>query len=302
MSKYFTLQLKHTITIQDLLNHLYVLIPVLDNDKHYFVSEDEIQKLLDKGKSWLSTHPEKEQITKRYLVNLGSLTKKALLKLNENEDFEIENREVSIEEKKRKETLHQKRLKLVLEQAEKTGAETILDLGCGEGKLLKMLLKKKQFKKIIGMDVSYQELTRAKERLYWDEMSPKQKERITLFQGALTYRDKRLEGYEIATVVEVIEHMDLNRLQAFERVLFEFAKPKYIILTTPNAEYNALFENMEESQMRHNDHRFEWTRGEFEKWANIVAEKYNYKAKFLPIGEVDKKYGAPSQMVIFTFI
>jgi 3' terminal RNA ribose 2'-O-methyltransferase Hen1 len=187
-----------------------------------------------------------------------------------------------------------------LNQLKKSGAKTVLDLGCGEGKLLRMLIKEKQFSKIAGMDISYNALTKAKDRLHWEEMAPKQKERIDLFQGALTYKDKRLEGFDAAAIVEVIEHLDLNRLRSFERVVFECAKPKTIILTTPNAEYNELFENMEAGTMRHTDHRFEWTRKDFEDWSKRVAEKNNYKVEFLPVGQEEEKVGAPSQMGIFT--
>jgi 3' terminal RNA ribose 2'-O-methyltransferase Hen1 len=151
------------------------------------------------------------------------------------------------------------------------------------------------------MDVSYQELTRCKDRLHWDEMAPRQKDRINLFQGALTYKDKRLEGFDAAAIVEVIEHLDENRLKSFERVVFEFAQPKTVVLTTPNGEYNVLFENMEADTMRHADHRFEWTRSEFESWAKQVAETNSYSVHFLPIGEEDKEVGAPSQMAIFEY-
>ena len=300
-SKYFTMELNHTITIKELLSHLYVLIPALDNDKHYFVSQNEIEKLLEKGKGWLSDHPEKEQITQRYLINLRSLSRQALERLNEGEEIENEEELETKEEQKRKETLHQKRLALVVEQLKKSGSKKIIDLGCGEGKLLRMLLKERQFTEIAGTDVSYTELTRAKDKLHWDEMAPKQKERIKLFQGALTYKDKRLEGYDAAAIVEVIEHLDESRLNSFERVVFEFAKPKTIILTTPNSEYNVMFEKMETDSMRHTDHRFEWTRMEFEKWAKDVAKRNNYNVEFLPVGEEEKKIGAPSQMGIFTY-
>ncbi|WP_044205291.1 3' terminal RNA ribose 2'-O-methyltransferase Hen1 [Flammeovirga sp. OC4] len=293
-SKYFTLNLKHTLKLKDLLSHLYVLIPALDNDKHYYVSNNEVEKLLDKGKEWLKDHPEKEQITKRYLFNLSHLSRKALEQLR---DEDVEENEV--EENVKKETLHTQRLKLVLEKLLASGAKNVIDLGCGEGKLIRMLIKEKQLEKIVGMDVSYQDLTKCKERLHWEEMAPKQKDRIDLFQGALTYQDDRLAGFDAATIVEVIEHMDESRLQSFERVVFEFAKPKTVFLTTPNGEYNVLYESMEENTMRHTDHRFEWTRAEFETWANKVAETYNYTVSFLSIGEEDSKVGAPSQMAIF---
>jgi len=299
-SKYFTLRIENNITLQELLSHLYVLIPALDNDKHYYVSQNEIEKLLEKGKGWLVNHPEKEQITNRYLFNLKSLSRQALQKLNDDSELKEELKEKK-EVTKRKETLHQKRLALVLEKLKESGAKTVVDLGCGEGKLIRMMLKEKQFSNITGTDVSYQELVKCKERLHWDDMAPKQKERITLFQGALTYKDKRLEGFDAAAIVEVIEHLDENRLKSFERVVFEFAQPKAVILTTPNGEYNVLFENMEAGSMRHTDHRFEWTRKEFKVWAEQVAKTNNYRVQFFPIGEEDEKVGAPSQMAIFEY-
>ena len=299
-SKYFTVELSHTTTTQELLSHLYVLIPALDNDKHYFVSRGEIDKLLEKGKDWLPTHPEKEQITQRYLKNLNSLARQALDRLTEGEDIEDTAEEESSAEQERKETLNQKRLASVLRYLKESGAQKVLDLGCGEGKLIRMLLREKQFIQIAGMDISYTALSHAKERLHWEEMAPKQRERIALFQGALTYKDTRIEGYDAAAMVEVIEHLDENRLQSLERVVFEFAKPKTIVLTTPNAEFNAMFENMEAGSMRHTDHRFEWTRQEFETWAKGVAERNNYEVAFFSIGDVDENVGAPSQMGIFT--
>jgi 3' terminal RNA ribose 2'-O-methyltransferase Hen1 len=151
------------------------------------------------------------------------------------------------------------------------------------------------------MDVSYNELIKAKERLHFEEMSPKQKERIKLFQGSLTYIDQRLEGFDAAAVVEVIEHLDLNRLKAFERVLFEFAKPKTVVLTTPNKEYNVMWDQLGSEEMRHDDHRFEWTRNEFSEWSNKIAVAFNYKVELFPIGDEVENVGAPSQMAIFTY-
>lgn len=299
-SKYYTLELKNNLTTQELLSHLYVLLPVLDNDKHYYISENEIDKLIKKGKGWLENHPQKEQITNRYLLHFKSLTRAALNRLKEDDDV-LETNEVDEKTIKRKETLHQKRLNMVLEKLVELGAETVLDLGCGEGKLLKLLLKKKQFKKIIGVDISYSELNKAKDKLYWDDMPPKQKERIQLFQGALTYRDKRLDGYDAAALVEVIEHLDEDRLDALERVVFECSKPRTVIITTPNKEYNIIYENMDAHKMRHDDHRFEWTRKEFQDWGDNVASKNNYRVEYFPIGEEEKNIGAPSQMAIFKY-
>lgn len=302
-SKYYSICLKNTTTIKDLLTHLYVLIPALDNDKHYFVNDEEIDKLVEKGGEWLKKHPEKDQIIKRYLINLGSLTKKAIYKINIDEnvkDDSIENNSPEIFVKK--ETLHNKRLKIVADKIQELGIKTVLDMGCGEGKLIQLLIKQKQILKIVGTDVAYKELLKAKENLYYEEMSPKQKERINFFQGSVMYQDKRMVGFEAIAVVEVIEHLELNRLNAFEKVLFQFAQPKYVILTTPNKEFNVLFDKMDNEDMRHEDHRFEWTRKEFKNWTNKISEKHQYNVEILGIGEEDENVGTPSQMAIFTKI
>ena len=300
-SKYYRLRLKGQVRLQDLLTHLYVLIPVLDNDKHYWVSEDEVKKLLSKGEGWLGNHPEKEQITQRYLLNIGRFTKHALGQLLvEEEEVKKEEAPEDIAFLQKKETLHQQRLTIVLNELKACGAQSVLDLGCGEGKLLRLLLKEKQFTRIVGLDISYRTLERAKERLHLEEMAPRQRSRIELLHGALTYRDQRLEGFDAAALVEVIEHLDESRLSALERVVFEFAQPKTVILTTPNRDYNALFETLEAGAFRHGDHRFEWSRAEFESWVNKVANTYTYEVQIKPIGEVHPTLGAPSQMAIFT--
>lgn len=299
-SKYFTLKLNGNLKLKDLLSHLYVLIPVLDNEKHYWVSQHEVEKLLQKGEGWLKGHPEKEQIIKRYLKNIGGLAKNAIARLADDELTSLRDDEGENQVDVAKEKLHDRRLKIVLDELVSSHAKTVVDLGCGEGKLLKLLLKEKQFERILGMDVSYRTLEKAVDRLGYNEMPPKQKERISLVQGALTYRDKRLEGFDAAVIVEVIEHLDLNRLKAFERVVFEFAKPNTIILTTPNREYNELFESMEVGSMRHTDHRFEWTRAEFETWAKVVADENIYDVIFKPVGDVHERVGAQTQMAIFT--
>ena len=303
-SKHFSVTLSQQITISQLLTHLYVLIPALDNDKHYFVSQDEVDKLLARGQSWLADHPAKDQIISRYLINLKSLSRQASNQLTQ--DLEIENEETDesvelpAEIAERKASLHQQRLELAVEKLVTCGAGSVIDMGCGEGKLLRMLIKQRQFTSIAGMDISHGTLSKAKQRLHWDDMAPRQKERLNLFQGSLTYRDERLAGFDAAALIEVIEHLDEDRLQAFERVVFEFARPGTVVLSTPNVEYNALFDSMHEGTLRHDDHRFEWTRSQFENWANAVCENHNYKVEFSAVGEVDEKVGAPSQMGVFT--
>jgi 3' terminal RNA ribose 2'-O-methyltransferase Hen1 len=180
-----------------------------------------------------------------------------------------------------------------------SGAVRVLDLGCSYGNLLRRLLGEKQFEHIVGLDVSHRALEIAAERVHLDRLPEKQRTRIQLMHGSLTYRDKRLAGFDAAAVVEVIEHLDEPRLAAFERVLFEFARPKTVIVTTPNVEYNVKFETLPAGKFRHRDHRFEWTREQFRAWSNRVAERFTYRVRFASVGSDDAALGPPTQMGVF---
>ena len=301
-SVYIDATLHNTVRLCDLLSHLYVLIPVLDDDKHYWVGDEEIAKLLRHGEGWLSTHPSKEQITKRYLKRRWSLAKIALAQLSEDsldidEKDLIQDREEAAIEKPI--SLNQQRLEFVAQTLKNHQVKRVIDLGCGEGKLIKHLLKNKSIEQITGVDVSYRTLEIAKKRLKLDELPFHQKDKIQLIQGSLIYRDQRFNGYDAATLIEVIEHLDLNRLTAIERVLFEFAQPKLVIVTTPNVEYNVRFESLPSDKLRHRDHRFEWTTKEFQDWGNNVAERFNYQVTFEGIGNEDPEVGTPTQMATF---
>ena len=300
-SRYFTVTLDATCRLRELLTHLYVLIPVLDDEKHYWVDEAEIEKLLRYGDDWLSDHPEQEIIVNRYLKHQRRLTRQALSQLCDTEveedEEQIQGEEAQIEERI---GLNEIRLAKATEVIKQSGAKRVIDLGCGEGKLLRKLMAEKQFEAVVGMDVSHRSLKIAQQRLHYDRMPEKQKERLNLFQGSLCYRDKRIAGYDAAAVIEVIEHLDASRLSAFERVLFEFACPQMVVLTTPNVEYNIKFENLPAGRFRHKDHRFEWTRTEFQSWSSDISKRFGYTVTFHPIGETDEDVGSPTQMAVFT--
>lgn len=300
---YLSLNLKITARLAELLSHIYVLIPVLDNFKHYWVGDDEVKKLLNRAGDWLNNHPEKEFITTRYLKYKKPLTRAALSQLlveegRGHEDAEAANQKEE-EALEKPLSLHEQRLNTVLAVLKARNVRRVLDLGCGEGKLIRKLLKEPQFAEIVGFDISYRTIEIAKKRLYYDRMPPMQQQRLTFLNGSLTYKDSRLEGYDGAAIVEVIEHLDESRLEAFERVVFANARPGVVVITTPNAEYNVRFESLPAGQFRHRDHRFEWTRNEFQQWATRIAKDHGYTVQFLPVGPEDPEVGAPSQMGVF---
>ena len=300
-SRYFTVTLEKTCSLSELLTHLYVLVPVLDDEKHYWVGDAEIEKLLKHGNNWLAAHPEQESIVGRYLKHQRQLTREALAQLRE-EDAHETNETVQAQEEQVEERmgLNEVRLARVTEVLKQSGARRVLDLGCGEGNLLRRLLVEEQFEEIVGMDVSHRILKIAQERLRYDRLPEKQQKRLRLFQGSLGYRDKRLAGYDAAAVIEVIEHLDVPRLAVFERVVFEFVCPRTVVLTTPNIEYNVKFGNLQAGLFRHADHRFEWTRNEFQSWATGVAKRFGYAVAFHPIGPEAEDVGPPTQMAVFT--
>ena len=303
-SRYFRVTLSATKRLSELLGHLYVLVPVLDDEKHYWVTQDEVEKLLRYGEGWLSAHPERELIAARYLKHQRGLVREALARLVVEEELEPEEAEDSREAEEaaleRNLSLNEQRIGAVLSVLKGSGAKRVLDLGCGEGKLVRLLLADRQFVEIVGMDVSWRALEIATDRLKLDRLVPAQRERVRLIHGSLMYRDTRLAGFDAAAVVEVIEHLDPPRLAAFERVLFEFARPGTVVITTPNAEYNVKWESLPAGRFRHRDHRFEWTREQFQTWAGGIADRFGYAVRFLPVGDGDPEVGAPTQMGVFS--
>ncbi|MGW1807010.1 3' terminal RNA ribose 2'-O-methyltransferase Hen1 [Streptomyces sp. NPDC002078] len=309
-SRYARLVLEaEELTLAEALRHLYVLLPVLDDAKHYWVSSDEVDKLLRAGEGWLPAHPEQKLITSRYLSRRWSLTRQAmerleLVRLAEADDSEVEEIdnavEAETEEEERPTPLAVQRREAILAALRDRGAARVLDLGCGQGELVRELLKDVRFTEIVGLDVSVRALTIASRRLKLDRMGERQASRVKLVQGSLAYTDKRLRGYDAAVLSEVIEHLDLPRLPALEYAVFGHARPRTVLVTTPNVEYNVRWETLPAGHVRHGDHRFEWTREEFRTWAAKVAERHGYDVEFAPVGPDDPEVGPPTQMALFT--
>ncbi|MGW7792443.1 3' terminal RNA ribose 2'-O-methyltransferase Hen1 [Streptomyces tricolor] len=309
-SRYVRLLLESDrLTLAEALRHLYVLLPVLDDAKHYWVAADEVDKLLRAGEGWLPEHPEQKLITSRYLARRWSLTRQAmerleLVRLAEADDSDvadIDNAVADETETEEKPTpLAVQRRDAIIEALRAAGAARVLDLGCGEGQLVQALLKDARFTEILGVDVSMRALTIAARRLKLDRMGERQAARVRLVQGSLAYTDNRLKGYDAAVLSEVIEHLDLPRLPALEYAVFGHARPRTVVVTTPNVEYNVRWEALPAGHVRHGDHRFEWTRVEFRGWAEAVAERHGYEVAFAPVGPDDPEVGPPTQMATFT--
>ncbi|MFD5389661.1 3' terminal RNA ribose 2'-O-methyltransferase Hen1 [Streptomyces sp. NPDC127074] len=356
-SRYVRLVLEGEPRLADALRHLYVLLPVLDDAKHYWVAPDEVDKLLRSGEGWLERHPEQRLITNRYLARRWSLTRSALERLElarlaEADDTEAEEIDNAIDDAldsaiddavdsatgepaaeppaeddgeegagQRPVPLAVRRREAILDALRGAGAARVLDLGCGQGQLLGALLKEARFTEIVGVDVSMRALNEAARRLRLDRPGPdrpgqdrpgqdrpgldtgsverQSSARLRLIQGALTYTDSRLAGYDAAVLSEVIEHVDPPRLPALEHAVFGAARPKAVVVTTPNVEYNVRWETLPAGRMRHGDHRFEWTREEFRAWAEQVAERHGYAVEFRPVGPQDPELGPPTQLALF---
>ncbi len=288
-SRYVDLRLEGELRLADALSHLYVLLPVMDDNKHYWVGEDEVAKLVRAGGDWLPVHPERTLISARYLAHQCGYTRSALAQLDgpEISDTEETTRPLAVT---RRET--------VMATLRELGARRVLDLGCGGGALLAALAEDPTFTEVTGTDVAADALAAAERKLA--RLPDRVRERFTLRQSSLTYTDPGLAGFDAAVLMEVVEHLDPSRLAALERAVFGTARPTHVVVTTPNSEYNVLYPALAAGRFRHSDHRFEWTRAEFRAWAAAVAERHGYTTRFGPVGPEDLGVGAPTQLAVFS--
>jgi 3' terminal RNA ribose 2'-O-methyltransferase Hen1 len=315
-SRYVDLRLAGELRLADALNHLYVALPVLDDARHHWIGSDEVEKLLRAGSGWLATHPDRDLITRRYLGHRTGLARRAIERLAEVDDTTAETLDDATappvaaaggpraaepeDDAGRPVPLALQRHGAVLAALRSAGAQRVVDLGCGAGAFLQALLAESAFTEVVGVDVSARALEVAARRLRLDRLPERQRARIRLLQSGLTYTDARLRGYDAAVLMEVVEHLDPDRLPALEHAVFGAAVPTTVVVTTPNVEYNVRFEGLAAGAFRHRDHRFEWTRQEFAGWAAAVGERYGYAVRLLGVGDDDPEVGTPTQLAVFT--
>lgn len=290
-SPYFKLRLQTNKELYLVLRQLFILLPVLDNQKHYWVDEAEQEKIIKMGEGWLQAHPMFSKIVSRYLKNLQSLAVevKKHFALDENLTTKARNKEEQLEQKIHLNTL---RMDYVAELLKDHQVRTVGDLGCGEGKLIERLLQNSDITEIRAFEVSIDELEKAQQRI----AELKQLERVKFFNSSVLYLDHRTKDLDAVVLVEVIEHLEEVRLPVLAANVFKYMEPSMVVITTPNFEFNQRFET---KGFRHPDHRFEWTREEFKSWCEVQAQKYGYTFKIDFIGEVDSALGGPTQVGVF---
>lgn len=194
------------------------------------------------------------------------------------------------------------------EQSCHNNIKTIADLGCNECKFMKYFRNGDlEVDALIGVDVDEAVLTNVAMQLKplpSHYLNPKSHPfEIELFAGSITDKDQRLYKVDAVCAIELIEHLHPDELLAFPKTVFGFMQPRVAIITTPNKEYNVIFKDFDDDTFRHPDHKFEWTREEFKRWANGVISEYpEYEVEFDGVGYPDLRpnpEGPCSQIAVF---
>ena len=194
--------------------------------------------------------------------------------------------------------LHEQRLEAVHDVVRAIAPRTLLDLGCGDGVLLTRLVDEARIERIVGIDLSQEALDRLRARL-GETADGESATQVELIHGSMTDTRPDICGYDCAILIETIEHIDPERLSVVERALFGKMRPKSVVVTTPNAEFNPLL-GVPQGRFRHPDHRFEWDRAKFRRWAEGVAARNDYQVACSDLAGSHPVLGGASQMAIFS--
>uniref|UniRef100_A0AAZ1XKG5 Small RNA 2'-O-methyltransferase n=1 Tax=Oreochromis aureus TaxID=47969 RepID=A0AAZ1XKG5_OREAU len=201
--------------------------------------------------------------------------------------------------------LHKQRHQFVVDFVKRNKPKKVVDLGCGECTLLKMLKFHREIELLVGVDVNGAKVKKKMHGLApisTDYLEPSYDQlRVELYQGSVTQKDARLKGFDLVTSIELIEHLTPADIELFSEVVFGYMTPKTVIISTPNSEFNIFLPGV--SNYRHSDHKFEWTRAEFRSWAMKVSLDYGYEVEFTGVGEApqgqQEAVGFCSQIGVF---
>lgn len=316
------IQISGQQTLQQMLRQLYILIPVLDNYKHYYINEDEIERLRRYGEGWLSTHPQHDLMIKRSLrfaplvkeyeqqvakeSSIDALSTEISTNSIQSNKEQAQSTEQQLERINTIETetetpvvrLNELRYRAIVEQVSLLPQrKQVIDFGAGEGKLSVRLGQIEGVEQVWAVEPSMQSQLRAIDRFAklegrTDDVIPV----ITI--GSLFYRDERWVDQDVIILCEVIEHINEVRLPQVIHTLFTDYRPQTLIMTTPNREYNEVYQ-MDADEIRHTDHRFEWTRAELEQYCTQWIQNRPYTFTISGIGDKHEQHGQPTQMVVF---
>jgi len=191
--------------------------------------------------------------------------------------------------------LHRQRFAAVLEVVRLSGAESVLDLGCGDGELTLALARAPGIERLVGIDLDACALRSLEARL----AAAPPAARVTLRHASYLDPDPTLRGFAAVVMVETLEHIDPDRLSSVERAVFATIAAPLVVVTTPNADFNPLL-GVPAHRLRHPDHRFEWGRERFARWAEGVARRTGYAVRLEDLGGSVPGFGGPSQMAVFS--
>lgn len=301
--------LKGEATVSDALTQLYVLLPVLDPSRHYFYDESEARKLFEKGGDWLKGHSSRDLIISRYLSKskeLRGYARQLFGNFQEKKDLDeliAETEELMRDWDDPDDTSpHQQRHSQIIRDVVSWGARSVIDLGCGEGRLLERLVRIAPDMRVVGIEPSAREIERARKRLS-NNPGKNLDPRVEFVHGSAMYGDERFKDFDAAILSEVIEHVDEDRLSLLARSVFGIMAPRRVVITTPNGDYNRVF-GLRPGEFRHADHRFEWTLAECQAWVVGVTAAYPYEAEITPVGgrnaDADEGHGEVSHYIVFT--
>ncbi|MCC5959391.1 MAG: methyltransferase domain-containing protein [Rhodobacteraceae bacterium] len=192
--------------------------------------------------------------------------------------------------------MHEERLKAAFGVVAKSGARSVLDLGCGDGDLFVRLAAHPAITRLVGVDICTASLARLQNRL---SKLPQTVAGTELRAGSMTEAHPALAGFDCAVLIETIEHIDPSSLSQLERAVFGQMRPRMVVVTTPNAEFNVLL-GVPAHRFRHPDHRFEWPRARFRKWGDRVGAAFGYDVVYSDIAGCHPDLGGASQMAVFT--